>query len=193
MSEEKPAAIRAGLRDERPREPGRAPERAGPDDVQAVLAVVMVGSMFVFAVSWAVWWVMGLKSELMILVNMGVMGLSWGLYFLGGALLNWERGLWRPRGGWQAPWKPRAAVEIGRLVFLGTGIWFTAGGVTFFAVAFRLAFFGEEGLPPYAIRALVGTLAVRGVIFRVGLRYDQRRYEAAQEIEEAQQRADTHF
>jgi hypothetical protein len=169
-----------------------APRPSGPEpaDAQGVLAVVLVAAMFVFGVSWALKWA-GAATDLVMIVSMAAVALSTGLYLLGGALMpRWERGLWRTsKVGLPSRELPRVRVEIGRLVFLGAGIWFTAGGLTFLAGA---ALGLEDGLPKPALWVLLGALAVGGVIFLVGLRSDQRRFDAARAVEDAQQRADLH-
>src|SRR5687768_9082980 len=96
----------------------------------------------------------------MFLLSAGAMGLSTGLYLLAGALMpRWERGLWRTsKVGLPVRGLPQVRVEIGRLVFLGAGIWFAAGGMAFLTAAFLGDI--EDGLPPPILRALYGALAV---------------------------------
>src|SRR5260221_10796590 len=146
--------------------------------VQAVLAVVVFAAMLVFAVSCAVKWV-GVAPDLLLLLSMAGLGLASGLYLLGGAVMpRWERGLWRtskvgvPRVG-----PPRVRVEIGRLVFLGAGIWFTAVGVAVLVVAVRVVVLGvdEPRLPAGGLPALMGALGIGAVIFLVGFRSDHLR------------------
>jgi len=108
---------------------------------------------------------------------------------------RWERGLWRtskvglPRVG-----PPRVRVEIGRVVFLGAGTWFTACGLAVLVVAVRVVVLGvdEPGLPPGGLPTLMGALGIGAVIFLVGLRSDQRRFDTAREIEDVQQQANLH-
>ena len=169
-----------------------APRPAGaePAGAQGVFAFVVVAAMFVFGVCWALKWV-DAAPDLLMVASMAALGLSTGFYLLGGALLpRWERGLWRTsKVGLPSRELPRVRVEIGRLVFLGAGIWFTAGG----AAVLALGVLGlEDGLPLLTLGMLFGALAAGGVIFLVGLRFDQRRFDAAREVEDAQQRADLH-
>lgn len=165
------------------------PAEPEPAGAQGVLAFAVVAAMFVFGVCWALKWV-GAVPDLLMVLSMAALGLSTGLYLLGGALLGWERGLWRTsKVGLPSRELPRVRVEIGRLVFLGAGIWFTAGGLAFLAGAVLGA---EDGLPKPALWALLGTLALGGAVFLAGLRSDQRRFDAAREVEDAQQRADLH-
>lgn len=97
--------------------------------MQTVFGMAVVAAIALFAVSWAQLWV-GVRSDLLVLLSAAALGLTTGLYLLAAALLpRGERGLWRvPKVGLASGGPPPARVEVGRLVCLGAGLWFAAGG-----------------------------------------------------------------
>jgi hypothetical protein len=157
--------------------------------MQPVFALMMFVAMCFFVVCWALKWV-DLAPDFLVLTAMVGLALTSGLYFLGGALVpSWERGLWRDsKVGLPASGLPRVRIEMGRLVFLGSGIWFTTIGLGILAAGVL----GENGLPTNGLFALFGGCGIGLAIFLVGLKLDQRRLDSAREFEEGQWWADLH-
>ena len=163
--------------------------------MQATLAVVVWAAMLVFAATWGLIWV-GVTSEPLTFGSMAALALSTGAYLLGGAVMpGWGRGLWRTgKAGVLPVGASPVRVEMGRLVFLGAGIWFTAGGLAVVVAGVRRVVLGavEPLLPPGVLVVMLGALAVGLAVFLVGLHLDQRRLAAAREWDDARQRADLH-
>lgn len=157
--------------------------------MQPVLALMMVAAMFFFGVCWALKW-LDLAPDYLILAGMVSLALTTGVYLIGGALVpGWERGYWRiPKTGLPSSELRRASVEMGRLVFLGAGIWFITGGVGILAAGIL----GENGLPRQGLYALFSAFGFALVVFLIGLRLDQRRLDTVREFEDAQRWADLH-
>jgi hypothetical protein len=137
----------------------------------------MILALFVFILCWALGWGgfpledIGLSRttlESITLVSMGLAAMATSLLLLGEALRpNWAGGRWNPR-------RPGFVVSPpNRLISLGAGIWFGAGGV---------AFLGAGWLTEHIVPAILGAFAVGFVLVMVGSTYARRRGEAARAI-----------
>ena len=71
-------------------------------------------------------------------------------------------------------------VRMGRLLLLGVGIWFGAGGVVILWAPW------VEELPKSFVWVFLGTMASGMVFFLVGLQLDRRRVKAVWALEDAQ-------
>jgi hypothetical protein len=145
--------------------------------LKSALVLVMFAAMFVYLVFWTLLWT-GLPVGRLACASIGVVILATALISIGEALLpRWERPWWRRvRPG-------RSTVRMGRLVLLGSGIWFGTGGTVFL----WCSLIGE--LPRHAVWLFLSAMAVGFVLFMVGLKLDRRRLEAAWASEDAQQSA----
>jgi hypothetical protein len=111
------------------------------------------------------------------LVSMAAAGGATGLMMIGQAILKWDRPMWR-----RAP-RRMSTIQMGRVVLLGSGIWFTVGATAFLWGGL----FGE--LPKVVVLPILGTMGIGMAIFLVGLKLDRRRLYAAWAVEDAERRA----
>lgn len=140
----------------------------GGSVVQAVLILVMLVALFASVVSTALGWGAGLPVERLALVSAGVAATATSLLSIGEAL----RPSWAGRR-----WSPRARVgPPNRLMSLGFGLWFGAGGV---------AFLGYGWLTEHIVPGILGAFPAGLVLGLVGEWYARRQAEAALAIQRA--------
>jgi hypothetical protein len=168
--------------------------------MQAILILLMVGAIFLFAICWALIFLgipienAGIDRGLLFgagIASAIVMAASTSLLLIGQALLpRWERGYWRvPRYEWRPPRQRRASVPIGRLVSLGSGIAAAASTLGFSAAAI----YPEDQVPKPMVWAIVAAFVTGFLLTLLGIQLDQRRLDWVREMEDAQQLADTHL
>jgi hypothetical protein len=136
--------------------------------MQTVLILVMLVALFVGAVSVALGWSAGLQVERVALASAGVVALATSLLSIGEALRpSWAGCRWGPGARFGPP---------NRLVSLGVGLWFGAGGVIFL---------GYGWLTEYIVPGILGAFPAGFVLCLVGGWYARRQAEAALAIQRA--------
>jgi hypothetical protein len=150
-----------------PRPPEPEPPRA-----LVIVGLVMIAALCVVPLCVGLMFA-GVSEQLLgrvALVSGGIAGTATSLLFIGQALnTNWAGGRWGPRPGrWPLP--------PNRLMSLGGGLVFGAGGVTFL---------GLDWLTEHIYPGLLGALAAGIVLVLVGHRFALRRGDAAWEIRKA--------